>query len=62
MIYVCSQKICVEYGSSLISGQYYEEAGIIFQRAKSYSEAVEAYKKAGCWRRIVPLVAKLEMR
>jgi hypothetical protein len=45
-----------------MSSKYYEEAGIIFQRANSLSEAVEAFKKAGCWRKIVPLVPKLGLR
>lgn len=53
------QTICREYAVSLMSSQYYEEAGIIFQRAQGFSEAVEAFRKAGCWRKIVPLVPKL---
>jgi hypothetical protein len=56
------KKICKEYGASLFSGQYFEEAGLIFQKANSYLEALEAFKKAGCWRRIIPLITKLDWR
>ncbi|XP_059486285.1 putative elongator complex protein 1 [Neocloeon triangulifer] len=53
------QGICQEYGSQLVSEQLYEEAGIIFQRALSLTEAVDAFKKAGCWRRIMPILPNL---
>ncbi|XP_065333711.1 elongator complex protein 1 [Cloeon dipterum] len=51
--------ICKEYGANLMSGQHYEEAGIIFLRAECYEESVEAFRKAGCWRRIIPILPKL---
>jgi elongator complex protein 1 len=56
------QNICKEYATNLMSSKYYEEAGIIFQRAHCFSEAVEAFRKAGCWRKIVPMVPKLGLR
>jgi len=56
------QNICKEYATNLMSSKYYEEAGIIYQRAHCFSEAVEAFRKAGCWRKIVPMVPKLGLR
>ncbi|XP_046821517.1 elongator complex protein 1 isoform X2 [Vespa crabro] len=49
------------YGDHLLSKNKYKEAGIMYQKANDYANALKVYKLAGCWQEAIIVSASLNL-
>lgn len=55
------KQICAKYADELLKSHLYEESGIMFSKAGSYTNAIAAFTKSGNWQEVISCSTKLKL-